>query len=154
MSRGRLEQLGTPREIYEAPRSRFVAEFVGLSNFLEGRVETVTGDVMTVAVGALRLRAAATPGMAPGASVVLFLRPAEVAVLPVEATGAPDLIPGRVESATYLGDKVDYRVSLGTGVTLRVQGDPRAHLSPGGTVGVRLPLARGFEPEGARSGPV
>ena len=153
MSRGRLEQLGTPREIYEAPRSRFVAEFVGLSNFLEGRVETVTGDVMTVAVGALRLRAAATPGMAPGASVVLFLRPAEVAVLPVEATGAPDLIPGRVESATYLGDKVDYRVSLGTGVTLRVQGDPRAHLSPGGTVGVRLPLARGFEPEGARSGP-
>jgi ABC-type Fe3+/spermidine/putrescine transport system ATPase subunit len=144
MSRGRLEQLGTPREIYEAPRSRFVAEFVGLSNFLEGRVDAVAGQVMTVVVGSLRLQAASTPGATAGSPVVLFLRPSEVAVVPEGAVPRGEALPGRVEKVTYLGDKIDYRVDLGDGVTVRVQADARERVEPGAAVGVRLPLARGF----------
>ena len=50
MNRGRLEQVGTPEEIYEQPQSRFVAEFIGLSNFLEGSVQSIDGDRMIVQV--------------------------------------------------------------------------------------------------------
>jgi ABC-type Fe3+/spermidine/putrescine transport system ATPase subunit len=144
MNRGRLEQLGTPREIYEAPRSRFVAEFVGLSNFLEGRVDELAGAVMTVAVGTLRLQAATAPGVKAGSPVVLFLRPSEVAVVPEAAAGRGETLRGRVDQVTYLGDKVDYRVDLGGGVAVRVQADARTPVEAGAAVGVRLPLARGF----------
>src|SRR5438477_513878 len=104
MNRGRLEQLGTPEEIYGAPRSRFVAEFVGLSNFLEGRVEAVIGAEMTVAVGTLRVRAVAAPGVAPGQRVLLFVRPNEVVLAAGEAETTRGGLPGRVDKATYLGD--------------------------------------------------
>src|SRR3990172_3044613 len=61
MSRGRLEQVGTPEEIYAHPRSRFVAEFVGLSNFLPARVEAIEGDAMTVTLGGRPVNLAALP---------------------------------------------------------------------------------------------
>src|SRR5574341_419485 len=61
MNRGRLEQLGTPEESYDQPQSRFVAEFIGLSNFLEGRIEAVDGATMRLTVGDLRLTTLALP---------------------------------------------------------------------------------------------
>ena len=149
MNRGRLEQLGTPEEIYAAPRSRFVAEFVGLSNFLEGCVEAVTGEEMTVAVGTLRVRAVAAPGVAPGQRVLLFVRPNEVALAAGEAEATLGGLPGRVDKATYLGDKIDYRVALGEGVSLRVQADARQRLAPGTAVILRLPTSRTFVADAA-----
>ena len=149
MNRGRLEQLGTPEEIYGAPRSRFVAEFVGLSNFLEGRVEAVIGAEMTVAVGTLRVRAVAAPGVAPGQRVLLFVRPNEVVLAAGEAETTRGGLPGRVDKATYLGDKIDYRVALGEGVSLRVQADARQRLAPGTAVILRLPTSRTFVADAA-----
>jgi len=75
MHRGRLQQLGTPEDLYERPGSRFVADFIGESNFLPGRVVGSTGD--TVAFETRRgakLHATAGPGATPGAAV-LFVRP-------------------------------------------------------------------------------
>jgi spermidine/putrescine ABC transporter ATP-binding subunit len=152
MSRGRLEQLGTPEEIYTAPRTRFVAEFVGLSNFLGGRVEAVTGDEMTVAVGSIRTRAVAPAGATPGQRVLLFVRPNEVSLVPGDAAAPADALSGRIEKATYLGDKVDYRVALGEGVSLRVQADARLRLAPGAAVTLGLPPGRAFVADAAERG--
>ena len=142
MSRGRLEQVGTPEAIYARPASRFVAEFVGLSNFLPARVERVEGETMVVTVAGRPVTLAALPRVAPGARVWVFVRPSEVELLgPGEDAGA-DLPEARVDKATYLGDKIDYRLALGGDVALRAQADARHRFTSGTTVRVRLPAGR------------
>src|SRR4030042_5799685 len=64
MNAGRLQQVGTPREIYEQPANLFIAGFIGLSDFIEGQVVAVEGDRARVAVRRLELGVAARGGMA------------------------------------------------------------------------------------------
>ncbi|MDW8152834.1 MAG: TOBE domain-containing protein [Armatimonadota bacterium] len=97
MNDGRILQVGTPEDVYLRPRNRFVAEFVGLANFLEGRwvgpgrFET-GGVVLQVAdVGA------------PGARAVLAVRPEEVRVHVDAPEGSPNLLRGHIRSITFLG---------------------------------------------------
>jgi ABC-type Fe3+/spermidine/putrescine transport system ATPase subunit len=142
MNRGRLEQVGSPEEIYGQPRSRFVAEFVGLSNFLEARVEAVEGDTMVVALGGRPVTLAALPGAAPGARVWLFVRPSEVELAPPDGSALGAGLEARVEKATYLGDRIDYRLTVGDGIALRAQSDAGRRWPPGAAVRVRLPRAR------------
>ena len=144
MNRGRLEQVGTPEEIYEQPQSRFVAEFIGLSNFLEGSVQTVDGDQMVVQAQHLRVRTAALPRVAPGQRVVLFVRPNEIEIHPRQEPGVPNLFEARVEKATYLGDTMDYRLTLGQGLDLRVQTDARNRHDQGAAVWLQLPRVRSW----------
>ena len=142
MHRGRIEQLGTPEDIYARPASRFVAEFVGLSSFLEGVVEAVGEDGMRVAVGGGQVTVPALPGAAPGRRALLFVRPNEVELLPGDAPEAPGALRATVEAATYLGDRMDYRLRLEGGLALRVQQDGGARLAPGTSVRLRLPPGR------------
>jgi ABC-type Fe3+/spermidine/putrescine transport system ATPase subunit len=142
MNRGRLEQVGSPEEIYEQPQSRFVAEFIGLSNFLEGRIETVDGATMRVRVGDLKLKAPTLPQTGPGQRVLLFLRPNEIELLGPDEPAGENVFDARVEKSTYLGDSMDYRLTFGQGLALRVQGDAHRRFSPGATVRLRLPRIR------------
>jgi len=142
MNRGRLEQVGSPEEIYGQPRSRFVAEFVGLSNFLEARVEAVKGEAMVVALGGRSVTLAAVSGTTPGARVWLFVRPSEVELAPPGGPADDAGLEAQVEKATYLGDRIDYRLTIGDGVTLRAQSDGGRRWPPGAAVRVRLPRAR------------
>ena len=142
MNRGRLEQVGTPEEIYEHPQSRFVAEFIGLSNFLEGHIQTVDGDTMVVSVGDLRVAMPALPNGEPGQKVLLFLRPNEIEMLRPDDLGGLNVHEARVEKVTYLGDAMDYRLSLGQGLALRVQTDAQRRFGQGAQVRVRLPRIR------------
>jgi ABC-type Fe3+/spermidine/putrescine transport system ATPase subunit len=144
MNRGRLQQLGTPEEIYESPNSRFVAEFIGLSNFLDGRVEAIQADVMTVAAGGLRIRTPTLPGVAVGHKVLLFIRPNEIELLPPGGPDEANVFPARVDKATYLGDTMDYRVTLGEGVELRIQADARHRYGAGEAVRLRWPRVRSW----------
>ncbi len=144
MNRGRLQQLGTPEEIYETPNSRFVAEFIGLSNFLDGRVATVQGATMTVVASGLSIQTPTLPEVAPGHKVLLFVRPNEIEVLPATAAADTNVFPARVEKATYLGDTMDYRLALGEGVELRVQADARHRYGPGEAVRLRWPRVRSW----------
>jgi len=144
MNRGRLEQLGTPEEIYESPNSRFVAEFIGLSNFLDGRVSGVRGATMIVAAGGLAIQTPVLPGVTSGQKVLLFLRPNEIELLPAGATSDVNIFPAKVEKTTYLGDTIDYRLALGDGADLRVQTDARHRYAAGEAVRVRLPRVRSW----------
>jgi spermidine/putrescine ABC transporter ATP-binding subunit len=144
MNRGRLQQLGTPEEIYESPNSRFVAEFIGLSNFLDGRVEAVRGETMTVAAGGLAILTPALPGVTSGRKVLLFLRPNEIELLPADTASAANVFPATVEKTTYLGDTMDYRLTVGDAIELRVQADARHRYGAGEAVRVRCPRVRSW----------
>src|SRR5574337_854078 len=138
MNRGRLEQVGTPEEIYERPQSRFVAEFIGLSNFLEGRVEARDRDAMVVSAGGLQMSLPALPDAGPGQKVLLFLRPNELALLRPGDPGGTNAFAACVEKVTYLGDTMDYRLTVDRGVTLRVQTDAQRRFPQGARARIRF----------------
>jgi spermidine/putrescine ABC transporter ATP-binding subunit len=142
MNRGRIEQLGTPEDIYARPASRFVAEFVGLSTFLEGVVEAVSAAGMRVLVGGGVVTVPVLPGSTPGQRALLFVRPNEVELLPTDAPESPDALRATVEAATYLGDRMDYRLRLQGGLALRVQRGDGPRLGPGAALRLRLPPGR------------
>jgi spermidine/putrescine ABC transporter ATP-binding subunit len=97
MNTGRVLQVGTPEEIYLRPKNRFVAEFVGLANFLEGY--WVSPGVVRTGTGDLRVGQAT----APGGRALLAVRPEEVRLHRGAPEGAVNLLRGRVRSVTFLG---------------------------------------------------
>ncbi len=109
MSEGRLLQVGTPREIYERPASRFVADFIGRTNLLEATVEPA--GTVRLANGA---RIEAETSMAAGSEVAVSLRPERARLLPRgEATAEGSSLDGEVRDITYLGHAVVYEVAVG-----------------------------------------
>ena len=119
---GRIQQLGRPTELYERPVNRFVAEFIGTSNSLAGRVTGWDATTRTATVetdAGLRLRGTVTDpaaAVANGSPVTVAVRPErlELAVARdgdrVDAPGSVS-VRGRIEQGTYLGDHTEYRVS-------------------------------------------
>jgi len=119
MNHGRVMQVATPPELYEQPNSRWVAEFVGDVNLIEGRVVDVaeTGTVIeSAAVG--RLRASAAKGAKPGDTVWVALRPEKVRVLRVKPAATENCAGGVVRDIAYLGDLSVYNVALDSGFVM------------------------------------
>ena len=116
---GRLEQVGTPAEIYERPRTRYVAEFMGGSNILAAAVRSSGAETVLDVAGVGMVRAAgAAPGGAGGA-VHLALRPERLRL----ADGGGDGLnraAGVVEEVAYRGDSIDVLVRLPGGGALNV----------------------------------
>ena len=119
MRDGRIQQQGDPTELYERPVNRFVAAFIGTSNFLPGSVQSVDSSTGRVAVRTdlgLDLRGAVTDSAAAvrvGDAVTVAIRPERIQVT-ADGAGAPDAgwssIPGRIHQGTYLGDQTEFRV--------------------------------------------
>ncbi len=118
MHDGHIEQIGTPEEIYDRPRTRFVATFIGGCNFLEGRVVEAGGRTVRLAVGSLALTAAAPAGgTSTGVAGTLSVRPENARLLAYDQ-GAPvdaNAVPGIIDEVTYLGASRQYRVGLNGG---------------------------------------
>src|SRR5262249_49912113 len=132
MSKGRVAQIGTPRDIYYRPRDRFVAAFVGTMNQLEG----VAAD------GTLALPGGQVPWAdGSGARVVLF-RPEDVPLAPAGAPADDWHLAGRIEAAQFLGDRLRLVVDVGAPRPIVVETADEAALAPGGAVALRLNLAR------------
>jgi ABC-type Fe3+/spermidine/putrescine transport system ATPase subunit len=145
MNAGVIEQIGSPEEIYGAPRSAFVADFIGLSNFLSGRLVATDGPQSRVDVGGQAVLARSSPDAVPGDDVLVFVRPNEVELAHgSDPTGGGDTndFRAKVEHVTYLGDRMDYRIGLEGGATMRVQSEDQ--YDEGTEVRVR------FAPERAR----
>jgi ABC-type Fe3+/spermidine/putrescine transport system ATPase subunit len=124
MQAGKVEQLGTPEELYERPTTRFVADFIGSTNLLRGRIETD---------GRVRLTSGETAhvahdGMADGTEVEISVRPEAISIVPASAE---DAIKATVEQAAYLGTTISYQLRTAGGLALTV-------LSP--KTGARLPV--------------
>ena len=117
MSDGKILQEGTPSEIYERPTTRFVADFIGETNFFEGTVEE-TGEVVLVrtTTGHL-LRCGAAPFATRGMRVAVSIRPESVRpVGPDESP--PNVLEGILQRTTYLGDSLQHHIRLDDGSEL------------------------------------
>jgi len=142
MNAGHIEQIGTPDEIYECPRSKFVADFIGLSNFIRGKVLSLVGDQAIVGVDGLQLVVPATAGTQVGQDWLVFVRPNDIDLLPADSGDAINVLDGTIGKLTYLGDRIDYRVNLTESLEVRVQTDGKVRFGAGERVKVRLPMVR------------
>jgi len=133
MNQGKIEQIGSPEEIYRRPTTRFVADFIGRANFLEARIDRVDGDEAEVELLGQRVRVPVTFAVSAGDHLTAVLRPEALSLLE-DAT----LVQGAVEQAMYLGSSTDYVVRVGEMVLIVVETDPSAHVvfREGQTVGV------------------
>jgi len=140
INQGKLAQLGTPEEIYERPRSRFVADFIGLSDFIPARVESFDARTAQVAAAHTTFTVPATPGLAQGQATLLHIRPYDIAFVSEQVEN--NVLAGVVKQATYLGNIVDYRVQVAEGLELRVQASSGQRHVPGDRVRLHLPMER------------
>ena len=122
MNQARIAQLGTPAEIYENPRTAFVADFIGECNFFAGTVAAREGPLATVACeGGGQFRIPASDGLATGRAVRIAVRPEWHDVWrPAEVPPAENALPGTVRDVVYLGETVHVIVRLGDGADARV----------------------------------
>ncbi len=136
MNEGRIQQVGTPLEIYRRPANVFVADFIGSSNLLD--VEVV--DATSVRMHGSTLRVGAIPdGANAGDAVTVSIRPEDVAVHPGEQAGENRLF-GRIEFIRDVGQNVDFRINCdGVAITSSVTPRDRIDAGPGDAVTVELP---------------
>jgi len=135
MDAGRVQQEGAPLEIYARPANRFVADFIGRVNFLEGRVTEVGPDRVRIDV---RGRSLEVPvrrmDVRAGEVAFLVVRPETIRIGPAPAAGPP-AFAGTIRRVTYLGPTAEYEIDWDGTTLLAVSGSPLEH---------------GLLPEGAR----
>ena len=122
MSEGRIVQIGSPRDIYERPRNKFVADFVGSTNFIGGRVASAAAGNgrcgVATALGELNVQC--VEPLAKDAPVVISVRPEDVELFeaaPPREDG-DNVCTGVVEAKVFLGDYLDFQVKVGDSVLL------------------------------------
>ena len=123
MDRGRIVQVATPGEIYEQPRTRFVAEFVGDVNILEGRASVrENGFWRLESPAATKALTVGDPDevLQSGQVVAIAVRPEKIAIHREAPPGAQNVLEGEVWDIGYLGDWTVYRVRLDSGAVVRV----------------------------------
>jgi iron(III) transport system ATP-binding protein len=139
MDAGRIEQLGTPEEIYEKPRSEFVARFIGASNVLAGKVL----DAGHVSVAGTALACAGAP-LVPGTEAAISIRQHEIRFVR-SAAAAPvghNVLPATITRNVFLGSGRDYMVELADGSPVRIVTAPHENFSPGSQAWLSLPTER------------
>ena len=125
MDRGQIVQVGTPAEIYESPVNRFVADFIGSVNLLEGRVAALGADDLTIDCDAAgcTVRVGRQVECAPGDTVWAAIRPEKIALASEGSPGdahAENRVHGKVREVAYMGDVSICLVEIDSGKTFRV----------------------------------
>jgi iron(III) transport system ATP-binding protein len=140
MNEGKVEQLGKPRDIYNTPASRFVADFIGTTNLCDGsivgrqgadyRIETAYGDLI----------ARSDLDLSVGTKVVVSIRPEQLAVAGPEVT-QPRAGVWRTEvlARGFMGDVVEHELRVGDDLVLRMRSNPEISIPAGETVFIELP---------------
>jgi spermidine/putrescine transport system ATP-binding protein len=149
MRDGRVAQVGTPTEIYESPRSAFVADFIGVSNFFRGRVVAMQdGHLLVVTEKGLTIRVAPPSAreVRKGDRLQLALRPEKVDITSVPAAAA-NTCSGTLRHIVYLGTVTHYYVTSEDGEAFIVywQNQAASHTSEPLRVGDTIHLA--WKPE-------
>jgi iron(III) transport system ATP-binding protein len=144
-SLGSVCQVGSPKALYERPTTRFVADFIGINNLIEGTVRSVEGPRGSVRAetGLGEILAIHDAPLQVGERCVICIRPENIA-LNSQIGGERNNFAGRVAFTAYLGNTLRYDVDLGSGVTFKVDiGDPWHHeqLPVGAPVTLSCPIA-------------
>jgi spermidine/putrescine ABC transporter ATP-binding subunit len=127
-NQGRVFQIGAPKELYERPVNRFVADFIGINNLLEGTVRAAESGFLAVDTALGALHALPNAALRPGDKCVICVRPENIAV---GGAGAErNVARGKISFAAYLGNTLRYDVDLGQGITFKMDDrDPWHHES-------------------------
>jgi iron(III) transport system ATP-binding protein len=152
MTAGKIVQVGTPKDIYKRPKDKFVADFIGLSNFVEGKLMGaptpqegggLSGQYVTVEtqIGNLVCKRADTKDVRGGDRVTVAMRPEDIQIRSPSSQGTSDgagskksnSLAGSVKSTTFGGEVAEYRVDV-NGVEIRVRTNPSFVFSEGQTV--------------------
>ncbi len=124
MNYGQIEQVGSPSEIYDRPKNYFVADFIGESNFIHGRVEKIGEQICVFVVdGGLYCKAPENPEKSVGVEGHLVIRPDKISLAGSEQAFG-NQFEALIEDALYLGDVTTYKVRLvrnGTELTIKLQ---------------------------------
>jgi iron(III) transport system ATP-binding protein len=137
MNAGKVEQAGSPEEIYDRPRSEFVARFIGSSNVVRGR--TVAADRVLLAGVPLRFDGG---GLTLGGDTSLSIRQHDIHLLTQAPAEAENVLPATVSRQVFLGGSRDYMVELADGTQLRVVTPAGQNIAPGEIIWVGLPPDR------------
>ena len=124
-NKGRIEQIGTPEELYDRPTTRFVASFIGDTNLIDGHVLGVADGICEIETSAGSVMAAARMPVEVGAAVMVAVRPERVVLAPLSAAGSG--LEGVIVEQVFLGTGKKYVVRLADGtevVILRSISDP------------------------------
>jgi len=125
---GKLQQYGSPQEVYARPSNRVVADFMGLVNLVPGKVRDRSGAGGTVEIAPeLAVKVDTLDGFAPGDAVEVAIRPESIRIA-APATGG---MPATIANHVFLGNISEYYVTLPSGLTLRVQTHPTQQLKVG-----------------------
>jgi spermidine/putrescine transport system ATP-binding protein len=112
MYQGKVQQIGTPIDIYEYPKTRFVADFIGETNFLTGRViERLVGEVIVLVDEQLQVLVTETKYLSVGKVVTLVVRPEKATIYPSDFA-VENAWQGTVEEVVYIGTDTRYSVRL------------------------------------------
>jgi spermidine/putrescine transport system ATP-binding protein len=122
MNKGKLLQVGNSSDIYDSPNCRFVADFIGETNFINGRIKGQQGRVAEVSVGeGLILRADCEQALAAGTEVSVAVRPEKMHVNAVDQSGLENVFKGRVSNVVYIGTDTHYGIDITGSQHVRVR---------------------------------
>ena len=134
MNAGKIEQLGPPEDIYDRPRSEFVARFIGSSNIMNGKA--VDADRVTLSGATVRC---VGEKLTPGAAAAVSIRQHDIRVLTTQPAEQENVLPATVTRNVFLGSTRDYMVETVDGTQLRVITSPADSIPEGSKVWLHLP---------------
>ncbi len=137
MNAGKIEQAGSPEDIYDRPRSEFVARFIGMSNVFKGKAL----DTANVSLAGTPIRVTGAP-LRPGGDAAVSIRQHQIALSAVEPASKDNVVPATVARQVFLGASRDYMVEVADGTQLRVVTSAAESVAPGATVWLHLPPDR------------
>jgi iron(III) transport system ATP-binding protein len=134
MNAGKIEQAGSPEDIYDRPRSEFVARFIGMSNVVKGK----TLDAATILLAGVPLKVSGEP-LAAGRDTAVSIRQHQIALSAREPENKDNVVPAQVTRQVFLGSSRDYLVELADATQIRVVTAADENVAPGSTVWLHLP---------------
>jgi iron(III) transport system ATP-binding protein len=137
MNGGRIEQAGTPEEIYNRPRSEFVARFIGSSNVVKGKAR----DKSSIDLAGVALRCIGEP-LNAGTETPVSIRPHEISISASQFPGHENVVPATVVRQVFLGDRRDYLVEIADGTQLRAMTKADESFPEGNSVWLHFPPER------------
>jgi len=137
MRAGRIVAIGSPKEIYFDSEERFVADFIGRANLIEGKVVSVEADgaLIRTAMGTIACRKQI--GSHPGSAVTVCIRPEFITVIQGESGTGQNAFRGRVESLVFIGEAYEGEIKVG-GTRLIARIEPTASLKEGDEIGLHI----------------
>ena len=152
MNGGLIEQLGDPATLYERPTTTFVANFLGQSNLLPGKVHEPDGDSLVIDVQGQRLRLPRDRSATSSGRVWFGVRPEKLVIRSERTSPTGNELTGTVTDASFTGVSTQYLVRLAWGqeITVVQQNDGTPPLRPGGEVTVQWAPEHGFALDAAQ----